>query len=105
MVTGCGVGDGIGGGIGGGKGGGNGGGGGVGVGRWRIPCGGLLGGLRGAAGRVVSSPLFGGGDGRGGIGPVASPDQKQPYQGYLSCMSSRSDPCRSLHRIYTGLPG
>ncbi len=43
-----------------GKGGGGGGGVGVvvGIGRCRIPCGAILGGLLGATGRVVSSPLY-----------------------------------------------
>ncbi len=39
------------------------------------------------------------------IGPMTYPDQKPSYQGCLSCMSSRSDPCRILRRNWTGLPG
>ncbi len=45
------------------RGGGGGGGGGSGIGGCRIPCSGLLGGLVSAAGRVVSSPLLGSGEG------------------------------------------
>ncbi len=48
---------------GGGGGDGDGGGGGGGIGGCRIPRGGLLGGLVCAAGRVVSSPLLGSGEG------------------------------------------
>ncbi len=51
------------------RGGGDGGGSGIGVGGCRISRGSLLGGLLGAAGRVVSSPLFGRENGRGGIDP------------------------------------
>jgi hypothetical protein len=57
-------------GSGGGRDGGGEGGSGGGVRRCCIPRGGLLGGLLGTTGRVVSSPLFGGRNGRGGGSPT-----------------------------------